>query len=91
MFNLTNMSIGNTTLNFNAVGETLIKSAPKSKFKKFHSNSVVAGRVFDSAKPTLTAEYDAKEIIVLQVMLFGNEELLIEFMFKEDTEGEFDG
>ena len=45
-------------------------------------NSRMADYVFDSEEPRLT-DY-GKEIVVLQVMLCGDEEFLTELIYKED-------
>ena len=76
----------NPTTNFkvNAVSGTLTKTFRKSFYKRFHMNSRMADYVFDNEKPRLTD--CGKEIVVLQVMLCGNEEFLAELIYKEDYE-----
>ncbi len=66
--------------NINAVSGTLRKSHPKSKFcvrevtdSKF---------VFDDEKPRLTTH--SGEIIILQIMLTGENMALIEYVLKND-------
>lgn len=76
------MKIGNNNINFNAVGGTLIKSTTKSKIKRLHMNSPMAKHIFDETKPTIDGEHSSKEIIILQVILCGEKELLIEFIEK---------
>ena len=66
---------------------TLQKTHRKSKFIRFHVTSRVAGCVF-SDRPHLheDEEYPFKkseEIVVLQIMCFGDNELLIEYVEKQ--------
>lgn len=79
---------------------TLQKSHNKSKFKRFHVRSDMATWAFSevphlSEKETdrYTGDYDAKsgkyilkgpEIVILQIMCFGDEELMIEYVLKSD-------
>ena len=63
---------------------TLQKTHPKSKFKRLHSRSELAGLVF-SSNPRM---YDkGGEIVVLQIMCFGDNELLMEYVEKEIWDG----
>lgn len=62
---------------------TLQKTHPKSKFKKFHANSPLADFVF-STNPRMAK--DGLEIIVLQIMCFGDYELLMEYVDKANWE-----
>ena len=59
---------------------TLQKTHKKSKFCRFHIASPLAGYVFSST-PTLGK--GSKEIVVLQLMAFGDRELLVEYVDKE--------
>ena len=70
--------------NINAVSGTLRKSHPKSKFcVREVTNSQY---VFDSKKPRLYHyEYD-DEIVILQAMLTGENQVLIEYVLKTDFE-----
>ena len=66
---------------------TLQKTHRKSKFIRFHVTSRMAGWVF-SDRPHLheDEEYPLKkseEIVVLQIMCFGDNELLIEYVEKQ--------
>lgn len=73
--------------NINAVSGTLRKSHPKSKFCVRTINS--DQYVFDTKKARLTySSYD--EIVILQVMLTGENKCLIEYVLKEDFESEAD-
>lgn len=84
-----NFNIGDLTntvsLNTPCTG-IIQKSHPRSNFKRFHVKSPMAEWVF-SDYPRLKESYsDSKEIVVLQIMVFGDNELLIEYVFKEDLE-----
>ncbi len=69
--------------NINAVSGTLRKSHPKSKFcvRKIEDNTAV----FSAQKPRLLID-SKEEIIVLQVMLTGENRALIEYVLKSDFE-----
>lgn len=69
---------------------TLQKSHPCSKFVRFHKGSNLACWVF-SGTPRLTESTrkdEVKEIVVLQVMVFGDNEILVEYVSKSDWEKE---
>lgn len=68
--------------NINAVSGTLRKSHPKSKFcvRKVDDGQYV----YDNEKPRLKNYTD--EIVVLQVMLTGENQVLIEYVLKKDFE-----
>lgn len=66
---------------------TLQKTHRKSKFIRFHVTSRMAGWVF-SDRPHLHEKGDYErsqgpEIVVLQIMCFGDNELLIEYVEKQ--------
>lgn len=61
---------------------TLQKTHRKSKFIRFHVTSKRAGWVF-SDRPHLNASDQGPEIVVLQIMCFGDNELLIEYVEKQ--------
>lgn len=81
-----------TKLNVNAVNGTLVKTFRKSFFKRFHMKSNMADYIFDTEKPSLKDKryYDAKEIVVLQIMLCGDGEILAEIIYKDDYEEMFE-
>lgn len=72
----------NFSYNINAVSGTLRKSHPKSKFcvRAVEDHRLV----FDDVKPRLT-QHDP-EIVILQVMLTGENMALIEYVLKADFE-----
>ena len=60
---------------------TLQKTHLKSYFKRFHVTSEMAKYVF-SDTPRLMRDGD--EIVTLQIMSFGDNELLMEYVYKSD-------
>ena len=78
----------NPTTNFkvNAVSGTLTKTFRKSFFKRFHMKSDMADYIFDETKPSLKNQRycNSAEVVVLQVMLCGDNEFLAELIYKED-------
>lgn len=80
-------SMHSVVMNPPCVG-TLQKSHPKSKFKVFHKASPMAGTVF-SDYPRLVKDRPDRakyEIVVLQLMVFGDNEILMEYVMKSDWE-----
>lgn len=73
--------------NINAVSGTLRKSHPKSKMIIRKLSICDKVYVFDETKPRLSCGSE-KEIVVLQVMLVGDNKAVIEYVNKEDFEGE---
>lgn len=79
-----NSSVHNAfSYNINAVSGTLRKSHPKSKFciREIKDSKTV----FDENKPRLTCN-DCKEIVILQLMLTGENRCVIEYVLKDDFE-----
>lgn len=87
--------LNNYTQNFNnsvnikpACTGMLQKSHPNSFFKRFHKNSKMADWIFDE-NPCLQKENGYKsyekymDVVVLQVMCFGDDEFLCELINKE--------
>lgn len=104
MFDTTNIKTSNTTvtnikMNPACVG-TLQKTHIKSKFVRFEIGSEYCKRVFSEIphfktyrKPikygSVTDYIDEpKEIVVLQAMVFGDKQILMEYVDKEDWEYE---
>lgn len=75
------------TVNINAVGGTIVKNYKDSFILRFHMQSKTAESVLDK-NPKLKngnlRDSGYKQIVVLQVMLCGEQELLAEIMWKED-------
>lgn len=80
MFN-TNLS-NQFSYTINAVSGTLRKSHPKSKICVRTVKDDLW--IFSDKSPKLTGAYDSKEIIVLQVMLTGENKCLVEYVNKSD-------
>ena len=80
-----NSSVHNAfSYNINAVSGTLRKSHPKSKFcvRVINNDQVV----FDENKPRLTWDDYNPEIVILQIMLTGENRCVIEYVLKTDFE-----
>lgn len=71
-------------LNINAVSGTLIKSHPKSRIVRFHMKSGMADTAFSVKQPNI----NGKNVVILQVMLCGEKELLVEYIREADCVGE---
>jgi len=85
MFNATSFNIGEITskVSLNTPSTGIIqKSHPRSKFVRFHARSQMSEYVF-SESPRLTKDSSYK-IVVIQIMVFGNDELLVEYVYEED-------
>ncbi len=72
--NTTNIS------HYNSVGGTLVKSTQGSKIIRFHMKSNYADTFFDLNKPHYRKGYDDIYIEVLQVMLCGWDNYLVEYI-----------
>lgn len=72
--NTTNIS------NYNSVGGTLVKSTQGSKIIRFDMNSVLADTFFDLNKPHYRKGYNEIAVEVLQVMLCGGDNYLVEYI-----------
>ena len=90
------------TVNINAVGGTIVKNYKDSFILRFHMKSEMADVLF-SKEPQLLKEIIKhgeypnhweekikKPVVVLQVMLCGEQELLAEVMWKEDFDKTFE-
>ncbi len=66
---------------FNSISGTLIKSNAKSKIVRFHMKSPMAEVAF-SKSPRIYEQ----DVYILQVMLCGDNELIIEYITKSDYE-----
>lgn len=85
MLNITSFNIGEITskVSLNTPSTGIIqKSHPRSKFVRFHARSQMSEYVF-SESPRLTKDSSYK-IVVIQIMVFGNDELLVEYVYEED-------
>ena len=104
MFDYTDNSASfKNSIHINAVGGTLVKNYKDSFILRFHMNSNLADKLL-TKEPTLckrTEEYKdyrgewktkkiMESVVVLQVMLCGNDEFLAEIMWKDDFDKMFE-
>lgn len=85
MLNVTSFNIGEITskVSLNTPSTGIIqKSHPRSNFTRFHAKSPRAEYVL-SDFPRLTKD-SSRKLVVLQIMVFGNDELLVEYVYEED-------
>lgn len=68
----------NQNIKINAVSGTIVKNYRNSFFVRFHLRSSAAETVF-----SVNPEYRRRPVVVLQVMLCGNDELIAELMWKD--------
>lgn len=91
MFDSTKVHVDGSHFNYNinAVSGTIRKSHPKSQMiiRELEQN----GREFNVANPTVWVNRGEEEIIVLQVMLIGDNKAIIEFVRKEHFEEGWNG
>ena len=83
-----------TNVNVNAVSGTLTKTFRKSYFITCEFNSYLAYGLFDDDSPNLGEKGDygyvkGRKIVVLQIMLCGDEKILVEVIDKEDYDEMF--
>lgn len=84
MLNVTSFNIGEITskVSLNTPSSGIIqRSHPRSKFVRFHSKSPMSEYAF-SSRPRPSR--DGPEIVVLQIMVFGNDELLVEYVREQE-------
>ena len=82
MLNVTSFNIGEITskVSLNTPSSGIIqRSHPRSKFVRFHSRSSMSEYAFSSR-----LSKDGAEIVVLQIMVFGNDELLVEYVCEQE-------
>lgn len=82
MLNVTSFNIGEITskVSLNTPSSGIIqRSHPRSKFVRFHSRSPMSEYAFSSR-----LSKDGSEIVVLQIMVFGNDELLVEYVCEQE-------
>lgn len=79
MLNVTSFNIGEITskVSLNTPSSGIIqRSHPRSKFVRFHSRSSMSEYAFSSRL--------SKDGVVLQIMVFGNDELLVEYVCEQE-------
>jgi len=92
MFNSYNVS-NPQTVNINAVSGTIVKNYKDSFILRFHMKSQMADTILDKNPRLQKRDYrdsEYKPIVVLQVMLCGEQELMAEVMWKEDFDKMFE-
>ena len=75
-------------ITFNSVAGTLVKSSTESKFIRFHMDSRLAEMFFDENKPYRghNSRHKRLNVVVLQVMLCGNDNFLVEYIDIEEKD-----
>lgn len=73
----------NNSIKINAISGTIVKNYAKSFILRFHMKSQRADDLF-SESPYLKLYGKERSVVVLQVMLCGEQELLAEVMWKSD-------
>ena len=82
MLNTTNQ-YNKVDLNFNSVSGTLVKSCNGSRFIRFAKDSEYAAEFFDLHQPHYLSGRKKVPIEVLQVMLCGEGQFLVEYIDKK--------
>lgn len=83
MFNQTAYSpTHNNNLNINAVSGMLVKNHPKSFIVQCSLDSNTAKHLFNTSKPYWQSP--KHQVVVLQVLLCGNDRVMCEIVFKEN-------
>lgn len=80
MLNVTSFNIGEITskVSLNTPSSGIIqRSHPRSKFVRFHSRSPMSEYAFSS-------RLSKDGPVVLQIMVFGNDELLVEYVCEQE-------
>ena len=79
------------SIKINAVSGTIVKNYKESFILRFHMKSPIADKLLD-VSPELKVQnhYTYKPVVVLQVMLCGEQELLAEVMWKSDFDELFE-
>ena len=92
MFNSYNVS-NPQTVNINAVSGTIVKNYKDSFILRFHMKSEMGDIILDRnprLKERNSRDSKYKPVVVLQVMVCGEQELLAEVMWKEDFDKMFE-
>ena len=90
MFNTNTINLGGTSqmVQFNAPCTGIIqRSHPKSLFIRFQKNSPMEKRIFpfNGTSPFIVNQKDEHiNIVILQMMVFGDEEFLVEVVREKD-------
>lgn len=80
------------SIKINAVSGTIVKNYKESFILRFHMKSPIGDKILDASPelkvPNTHSTY--KPVVVLQVMLCGEQELLAEVMWKSDFDELFE-
>lgn len=68
------------SVTFNSVAGTLVKSCKESKIVRFHQDSPLAKEFFDLSNPHHVRGNKDIPVTVLQVMLCGDKQFLVEYL-----------
>lgn len=80
----------NNSIQINAVSGTLVKNYKESFVLRFHNKSPMADYLFDQ-EPFLKTYNNARiPVVVLQVMLAGDNYMIAEVMYKSDFDAMFE-
>lgn len=96
MFNTTNQFNHNSIKNsikINAVSGTLVKNYKESFILRFHANSPMADALLDVEPHTnikTDIGYKSVPVVILQVMLTGDDCMIAEVMYKSDFDAIFE-
>ncbi|MBC1974541.1 hypothetical protein [Listeria booriae] len=85
MLNTVVNSRSNTNIKLNSVSGTLFKTHDKSFFIRFHLQSKMAGKILDP-NPSMQISYKSTDCVVLQIMICGDMEVLVELVRQSDIE-----
>lgn len=90
MFN--RYSVDNSqSIKINAVSGTIVKNYKESFILRFHMKSLLAEKLLDASPELRVPNHNTyKPVVVLQVMLCGEQELLAEVMWKSDFDEMFE-
>ena len=90
MFNTySSPTTNNTSIKVNAVSGTIVKNYNKSWFQRFHLKSQHAEEILrfpDNRNPYNRSKYD--DVVVLQMMVCGDMEVIVELIKREDLDAE---
>ena len=68
---------------FSSVSGTMVKSCADSKIVRFHKNSPLAKTMFDLEQPYRGVHHRYNHVIVLQLMLCGDDNYMVEYVDKQ--------
>lgn len=87
MFNNTQISKNIVSTHVNAVTGQIVKTYKKSWFKRFHLKSHMAEALLnENPRLKLNDEWQYTDIVVVQMVVCGDMEVLVELITKEDYE-----